>query len=108
MTNKDTVCKTHPNAPHSFNRNASLSEDRYVCDCEYWEPVEMNERLEDLMYEAGLTAQGCWDSFDEYDQIAIKKFALLIVEECALRAETYSYMSENFNELAKELRKLKE
>lgn len=40
---KDTICKTHPDAPHSFNRNASLSEDRYVCDCEYWEPPTMNE-----------------------------------------------------------------
>ena len=43
----------------------------------------MNSRLEDLMYRAGLTAQGCWDSMDDYDQKAIEKFALLIVRECA-------------------------
>jgi hypothetical protein len=37
---EDTVCKTHPDAPHGFDRNASLSEDRYVCECESWEPPE--------------------------------------------------------------------
>jgi hypothetical protein len=31
-------CKTHPDAPHKFDRNASHSEDRYVGECEYWEP----------------------------------------------------------------------
>lgn len=43
----------------------------------------MNERLEDLMYESGLTAQGCWDEMDDYDKRAIEKFAELIVRECA-------------------------
>lgn len=33
-----TPCNPHPNAPHGFNRNASHSEGRYVCDCEGWEP----------------------------------------------------------------------
>ena len=34
------TCNPHPDAPHGFNRNASHCEDRYVCDCEYWdEPV---------------------------------------------------------------------
>lgn len=31
-------CKTHPDAPHGFNRGASHAEGRYVCDCENWEP----------------------------------------------------------------------
>jgi len=43
----------------------------------------MNTRLEDLMYQAGLTAQGCWDEMDSYDHEAIEKFAELIVRECA-------------------------
>lgn len=42
----------------------------------------MNEKLEDLMYRAGLTAQGCWDNMDQYDREAIEKFAQLIVREC--------------------------
>ena len=42
----------------------------------------MNERMEDLMYRAGLTAQGCWDEMDSYDRQAIEKFAELIVREC--------------------------
>ena len=33
-------CKTHPDAPHGFDRNASHSADRYVCECEGWEPVD--------------------------------------------------------------------
>jgi len=36
-------CKTHPDAPHGFVRNASHSEDRYVCECEFWEPPEQDE-----------------------------------------------------------------
>ena len=43
----------------------------------------MNNKLEDLMYQAGLTAQGCWDEMDGYDHEAIEKFAELIVRECA-------------------------
>lgn len=33
-----------------------------------------------------------------------EKFAELVVEECARRAEAYAYMSQNFNVLADELR----
>ena len=42
----------------------------------------MNNQFDNLMYEAGLTAQGCWDKMDEYDRTAILKFAELIVREC--------------------------
>ena len=31
----------------------------------------MNNQFDNLMYEAGLTAQGCWDEMDEYDRNAI-------------------------------------
>jgi hypothetical protein len=34
------TCKTHPDAPHGFDRNGSHSEDRYVCMCESWEPPQ--------------------------------------------------------------------
>ena len=49
----------------------------------------MNERIDKLMYHAGLTAQGCWDEMDEYDRKAIEKFAELIVDECIDKIETY-------------------
>lgn len=39
------------------------------------------ERHEDLMYEAGLTADGCWDQMDEYDKAAIIKYGELICKE---------------------------
>ena len=42
----------------------------------------IEQKLQDLMYHSGLTAQGCWDEMDEYDKQAIKKFAELIVREC--------------------------
>lgn len=42
----------------------------------------MSSKFDDLMYRAGLTAQGCWDHMDEYDRKAIEKFAELIVREC--------------------------
>ena len=32
----NATCNPHPDAPHGFNRNASHSADRYVCDCEGW------------------------------------------------------------------------
>ena len=43
----------------------------------------MNHRFDDLMYAAGLTAQGCWADLDDYARAAIMKFAELIIEECA-------------------------
>jgi hypothetical protein len=42
----------------------------------------MNNQFDELMYRAGLTAQGCWDEMDEYNRDAIHKFAQLIVREC--------------------------
>ena len=48
----------------------------------------MNDRMENLMYQAGLTASGCWDQMDDYDKQAIEKFAKLIVQECAHLVDT--------------------
>ena len=42
----------------------------------------MKTQFEDLMYHAGLTANGCWDKMDDYDRKAIEKFAELIVRDC--------------------------
>lgn len=43
----------------------------------------MNERIEHCLYQAGLTAQGCWDELDDYAKEGIEKFAELIIRECA-------------------------
>jgi len=48
---------------------------------------KMNERIEHCLYQAGLTAQGCWDELDDYTKQSIEKFAELIVEECIVKAE---------------------
>ena len=42
----------------------------------------MNDRIENCLYQAGLTAQGCWDDLDDYAQQGIEKFAELIVRDC--------------------------
>jgi hypothetical protein len=49
---QDTICKTHPDAPHGFDRNASHNADRYVCECEGWEPPKREW--------VGLTADEIW------------------------------------------------
>ena len=68
------TCKTHPDAPHGFVRGASHSEDRYVCECEFWEEPKINERIQELAREAGFYANPDIEKFE--------KFAELIVKEC--------------------------
>ena len=69
----------------------------------------MNKRIGKLAVEAGAHWEhGDWNMpstvyFSERD---LEKFAQLIVEECAKRAEVYAYMSPNFNALAEELRSM--
>jgi TRAP-type C4-dicarboxylate transport system substrate-binding protein len=47
----------------------------------------MNDNLERCLYEAGLTAQGCWDELDDYAKQGIEKFAKLIALECIKMVE---------------------
>ncbi len=42
----------------------------------------MTDKLEDLLYESGLTAQGCWDEFDDYAKQGIERLVKMIVLEC--------------------------
>ena len=41
----------------------------------------MNQRIDHCLYQAGLTAQGCWEDLDTYTQEGIEKFAELIVQD---------------------------
>jgi S-adenosylhomocysteine hydrolase len=61
----------------------------------------MNERIKQLAEQANVLHA---DFFD--NELEVEKFAELIVEECAKRAEVYAYMSPNFNALAEELRSM--
>ena len=67
----------------------------------------MNERIEHCLYQAGLTAQGCWDELDDYAKQGIEKFAELIVQECGValspmlrdmvsRGQAYNLIKEHF------------
>ena len=40
------------------------------------------KKFDKQMYDAGLTAQGCWDEMDSYMHEAIEKFGDLIVRRC--------------------------
>ena len=60
-------CKTHPDAPHGFDRNASHSEDRYVCECEGWEPPKREW--------VGLTKEDFYKKDDETVFVLGMKFA---------------------------------
>lgn len=64
----------------------------------------MNEQFENLLYESGLTAQGCWDELDSYAQNAIEKFAKLIVQECADLVDDHddSYPYVSFGDMIKQ------
>jgi len=55
----------------------------------------MIERFEDLMYNAGMTAQGCWDEMDSYQREAVERFALLIVGECSRIADDWVNNEDN-------------
>ena len=47
------------------------------------------------MYQAGLTAQGCWDEMDDYDRKAIERFAELIVLDCIDNVKAWEKDSRN-------------
>ncbi len=64
----------------------------------------MNERIEHCLYQAGLTAQGCWDELDDYAKQGIEKFAKLIVKECVETLgthEDYWTHEQSMNQLKK-------
>jgi len=50
----------------------------------------MDSKIDDLMYQSGLTASGCWDHMDSYDKEAIEKFGKLIIKECITVIENLS------------------
>ena len=43
----------------------------------------MNNKFEDLLYRAGLTAQGSLNQMDKYDQDAILRLIELTIRDCA-------------------------
>ena len=70
----------------------------------------MNQRMIELYKQAQEFAyknisKESWNT-DNFHAVVAGKFAQLIVEECAKRAEVYAYMSPNFNALAEELRSM--
>jgi hypothetical protein len=42
----------------------------------------MSDKLDELMYCSGMTAQGCWDEMDSYQQNAINLLVKYVAKEC--------------------------
>ena len=42
----------------------------------------MNKAFDDLIYDSGLIADGCWEELDTYTQEAIERLIELTVREC--------------------------
>ena len=84
--NEEIECKTHPDAPHGFVRNASHTEDRLVCECEYWEEPKVNKRIQELMSKTlDEKFAGTWSTMDMQDLAKFsERFAELIVRECGV------------------------
>lgn len=49
----------------------------------------MNETLESLLYNSGLTAQGGWEELDSYQRDCVLKLVELTVNACVDKLETY-------------------
>jgi hypothetical protein len=70
----------------------------------------VNQRIQELIEIADLCAASLMASGATEEEIQNRSkvvLAQLIIEDCASRAEAYSYMSDNFIALAKELREMK-
>ena len=94
--NKEIECKTHPDAPHGFVRNASHTEDRLVCECEYWEEPKVNKQIHELMSNTlDEKFAGTWSTMDMQDLTKFsERFAELIVRECMDIARKVGNISE--------------
>ena len=91
---EDVECKTHPDAPHGFVRNASHTQDRLVCECEYWEEPKVNELIRRLLNEA---TSGLDPDLSKQRTVTLnemEKFAELIVRECMDIARKVGNISE--------------
>ena len=44
----------------------------------------MNKAFDDLIYQSGLIASGCWEDLDTYAQEAIERLFQLTVRECCI------------------------
>jgi hypothetical protein len=42
----------------------------------------MNDLIENLMYQSGITVSGCWDEMDDYDQAAIERLVDVVARGC--------------------------
>jgi hypothetical protein len=62
----------------------------------------MTPKFDDLIYQSGLIADGCWDELGTYEQEAIERLMELIVKECAkLASEETSFPHDSYSDKIK-------
>lgn len=81
----EPTCNPHPKAPHGFNRNASHSAHRYVCDCESWDPYQAGY---DEGFQAGMKSEQALCSLAKNTQA---------LEQPAVEPETHDAKESNAN-----------
>ncbi len=66
---EEPKCNPHPKAPHGFDRNASHSADRYVCECEGWDAYDAGYQAG---FEAGIDAPcpDCIEAAEKQEPVA--------------------------------------
>ena len=80
ISKRTPQCSTHPKAPHGFDRTASHSADRYVCECENWDPYQAG-------YEDGHAA--AMDQYVYIDDEAPEADMIAEAEMAERRAQTF-------------------
>jgi hypothetical protein len=70
----------------------------------------MNKAFDDLIYQSGLIADGCWDELGTYEQEAIERFSKLMVEEAcqAFWSEACHVSDLAYEEYSRNSKKIKE
>lgn len=70
----------------------------------------MNKAFDDLIYQSGLIADGCWDELGTYEQEAIERLIELTVLECCLALWTEECHSSDlaFDEVKRNATRIKE
>ena len=107
MQETEVPCKTHPDAPHGFLRNASHTEDRYVCECEYWTPPSSKKPQ---LPEADIITDLDWCENQVYYSQDMLKFQQDTINACYELLLESGYKSNGvsaYEELANKIRNMK-
>lgn len=96
LTDDDVPCKSHPDAPHGFCRDASHSLDRYVCECEFWEPPMTDPIVDSVVHQ-----------FKKRSEIGIYKYGTTLYENPLELSEWIQHLKEELMDAVLYLERIK-